>query len=394
MKAHSLLRQTVDIRGLYFGGAVATEIAVAQVVRVDEDDVWLFGCRRTTQDEAEEGQVFVHSLLDGKLEGFDQWLGDIGRGIGQPQFDLEAKALGQIREIELGGCFGDLLGEALDVFIVFLGLLPLGPLVDFAILVRIDAHPGFHLFNPRTGAHVIVCGLGDEIESSLRESDVGIGMALADFPAKGKGLVYARGREPGDPDSLVCGVKVAKEVVLPADGNGRPVSVSVLLGFVDLIFGDVALETLGILPLPVRVKVFGHLAGGLGTLVHGGSHDGVPVDAVGADGMAGEGGVPRMLAGIDRAPILEDDVEFTIDIADDGAVRAIGGIVEGQAHVLAGFPIGQVLVDEQVGVLIIGEIVIDEGFAVHLLGRGHPFGEPGVTHPWCTQWIMSLLCQA
>ena len=74
---------------------------------------WLFGYRRTTQDEAEEGQVFVHSLLDGKLEGFDQWLGDIGRGIGQPQFDLEAKALGQIRgEIELGGCFGDLLGEA------------------------------------------------------------------------------------------------------------------------------------------------------------------------------------------------------------------------------------------------------------------------------------------
>ena len=247
-EAHSLLRQTVDVRGLYFGGAVATEIAVAQVVRVDEDDVGLFGCRRTTQDEAEEGQVFVHSLLDGKLEGFDQWLGGIGRGIGQPQLDLEAKALGQIRESELGGCFGDLLGEALDVIIVFLGLLPLGPLVDFAILVRIDAHPGFHLFNPRTGAHVIVCGLGDEIESSLRESDVGIGMALADFPAKGKGLVYARGREPGDPDSLVCGVKVAKEVVLPADGNGRPVSVSVLLGFVDLIFGDVALETLGILP--------------------------------------------------------------------------------------------------------------------------------------------------
>ena len=88
----------------------------------------------------------------------------------------------------------------------------------------------------------------------------------------------------------------------------------------------------------MRVKVFGHLAGGLGTLVHGGSHDGVPVDPVGADGMAGEGGVPRMLAGIDRTPILEDDVEFTIDIADDGAVRAIGGIVEGQAHVLTGFP--------------------------------------------------------
>ena len=96
------------------------------------------------------------------------------------------KALGQIREIELGRCFGDLLGEALSVIIVFLGLLPLGPLVDFAVLVRIDAHPGFHLLNPRTGAHVIVCGLCDEIESSLRESDVGIGMALADLPAKGR----------------------------------------------------------------------------------------------------------------------------------------------------------------------------------------------------------------
>ena len=188
------------------------------------------------------------------------------------------------------------------------------------------------------------------------------------------------------------GVKVAKEVVLPADGNRRPVSVGVLLGFVDLIFGGVALETLGILSLPVRVKVFGHLAGGLGTLVNGGSHDGVPVDPVGTDGMAGEGRVHeclRALIGLQSSKMM-----WNLPWMSRMTVRAIGGIVEGDAHILARFPVGQVLVDEQVGVLIIGEIVIDEGFAVHLLGRGHPFGEPGVTHPWCTQWTMSLLCQA
>jgi hypothetical protein len=33
-------------------------------------------------------------LLEGKLEGLDQWLGGIGRGIGQLQFDLEPEAGG------------------------------------------------------------------------------------------------------------------------------------------------------------------------------------------------------------------------------------------------------------------------------------------------------------
>ena len=55
-EAHSLLRQTVDVRGLYFGGAVATEIAVAQVVRVDQDDVFGFvGCRRKTPPRGRRG---------------------------------------------------------------------------------------------------------------------------------------------------------------------------------------------------------------------------------------------------------------------------------------------------------------------------------------------------
>ena len=71
-------------------------------------------------------------LIQLELDGFDQGLGGIGRGVGQPQFDLEAEACGQIGEIDRGRCFCDLLGEALDVIIAFLGFAPLGPFVDFA----------------------------------------------------------------------------------------------------------------------------------------------------------------------------------------------------------------------------------------------------------------------
>ena len=92
-----------------------------------------------------------------------------------------------------------------------------------------------------------------------------------------------------------------------------------------------------------------------------------------------------MLAGIDRAPVLEDDMELALEVADYGAVRAMGRIVQGDAHVLARLAVGQVLVDEEVRVLVVGEVVVDEGFSVHLLGRGHPAGESGgyasVVHP-------------
>ena len=85
----------------------------------------------------------------------------------------------------------DLFGEAFDVIVTLLGFLPLAPPVGFTVLVSIHAHSGRHLLDPGTGADVIVGGLCDQIEASLGEPDVGIGVALADFPAEGERLVDA-----------------------------------------------------------------------------------------------------------------------------------------------------------------------------------------------------------
>ena len=42
-------------------------------------------------------------------------------------------------------------------------------------------------------------------------------------------------------------MKVAKEIVLPTDGNGGPVAIGILLGLVDFVLRDVGLEPLRIL---------------------------------------------------------------------------------------------------------------------------------------------------
>ena len=48
-------------------------------------------------------------LLEGKLEGFDQWFGSIFGGVGKLQLDLKAEAFGQIGKVETGGSFAHLL---------------------------------------------------------------------------------------------------------------------------------------------------------------------------------------------------------------------------------------------------------------------------------------------
>ena len=85
-KAQGLVGQLVDVGGgnLSAFRVMALDTSIRHFFGIDNNFDGLFCCRRKTQEEAEEGQVFVHSLLDGKLEGFDQWLGGIGRGIGQP----------------------------------------------------------------------------------------------------------------------------------------------------------------------------------------------------------------------------------------------------------------------------------------------------------------------
>jgi hypothetical protein len=52
------------------------------------------------------------------------------------------------------------------------------------------------------------------------------------------------------------------------------------------------------------------------------------------------------------------------------------GVGEGEPGVGARLAVGQVVVDVDVGVLVVGVVVVDVGFAVGVLGGGHPLAEP------------------
>lgn len=61
--------------------------------------------------------------------------------------------------------------------------------------------------------------------------------------------------------------------------------------------------------------------------------------------MTGKRGVPGMASGIDRAVILVNQMKLAVEVSNDGAVRSIRGIEEGQSHILPRHPVGQVLIN-------------------------------------------------
>ena len=254
--------------------------------------------------------------------------------------------------------------------------LPRRPLVDLAILVGIDPHPRLDAFHPRSRADVILARLVDQVESPLGEANIGVGMAATEASAKGERFVDIRGGEPCDLHVLLtCSARrfeVGKEVILPTDRNRRPIAIGVLFGFVDFILGHIYREVFGILFGPMRMVVLGHFAGRLGALIDGRLQEFEIAKTIRADGVAGQRRIPRMLGGIDGAPVLGDHVELPIQIPNDCAIRAVGRIFENEPHVLAGLSVREVLVDIQVGVLVVWEIIIKVGLPIDELSGRHP----------------------
>ena len=65
-------------------------------------------------------------------------------------------------------------------------------------------------------------------------------MSLPDVATPFEWTVNARGRKPSDTHALLAvtasRVEITEKVMLPANGDGRPIPISVLLGFMDFIF--------------------------------------------------------------------------------------------------------------------------------------------------------------
>ena len=65
-------------------------------------------------------------------------------------------------------------------------------------------------------------------------------MSLPDVTAPFEWAINAGGCKPADAHALLAvaiyRVEIAEQVVLAANGDGRPIAISVLLGFVDFVF--------------------------------------------------------------------------------------------------------------------------------------------------------------
>lgn len=89
--------------------------------------------------------------------------------------------------------------------------------------------------------------------------------------------------EPARAHLPIDGVVITEQVILAADGNGSPVAVGILLGFVNLIFSDIRLETFRILLHPVRMFVRADPARWLRAVIHSRGQNLKVLDAIEAD---------------------------------------------------------------------------------------------------------------
>ena len=135
----------------------------------------------------------------------------------------------------------------------------------------------------------------------------------------------------------------------------------------------------------MRMTVGGDLAGGLGAVVDGGLEELKIVQAIRADGVAGERGIPRAFAGVDRTPVLNDHVHAALQIANETGVRTVRGILYGDAHVPARQAVEEIIIHVHVRILIIREIIIDVRLAIDPLRAcdpaGKALGDRPVMHP-------------
>ena len=160
-------------------------------------------------------------------------------------------------------------------------------------------------------------------------------------------------------------IVVAHQIILPAYRDGCPVAEGVLFGLVDLIGHNLFFT------LPMRVLKSARLPRRLRAIVDGWGENLKVRDPGFAHHVAGQGGVPGSLGGIDGLPVLRDHVELALEVADHADVRPSPGRVESEALVFAGKPIAQVVVDDEMRVTVVGPVVVEEGFPIGVFRRGH-----------------------
>ena len=144
---------------------------------------------------------------------------------------MKTKTGRQFRKIKLSWLLSNLLGKAFDVVIAFLYLSPIGPLIDFFVVVCIDSDTRFHGFHPRAITYIVSRLLSGHVELAFGESDIGVWVALADVITPFELLVDRRRSKPTDAHIVPADwIVVTKQVVLTADGDRCPIAVSLLFG--------------------------------------------------------------------------------------------------------------------------------------------------------------------
>ena len=92
---------------------------------------------------------------------------------------------------------------------------PVGPLVEFTVVVGIDADADFHLFHPGSGADIVGLLLCEQVETTFREADVGVRVSFADLVAPGVRSVDVRTPELADTHVSPAGrIVIPEQIVL------------------------------------------------------------------------------------------------------------------------------------------------------------------------------------
>ena len=118
-----------------------------------------------------------------------------------------------------------------------------------------------------TWADKIILLLSLQVESSLRESDIGVWVTSAKFATKCKWFIEAGRGEPADTNIVVRRMVIAEKIVLASNTYCGPVTKGVLLRFMHIVFANIGVPVRML--HPVRMPVFSYLAGGFRTLIDG-----------------------------------------------------------------------------------------------------------------------------
>ena len=262
-------------------------------------------------------------LFKFKRDAIHDWLDSVVEARGAV---LKRKALAcrQLVSVHPGGSHIDDARESGLLRIGLLYPLPIGPLIDRAVAILVDSGAGLYAIDPGAGADEVGRSLDDHIELAFGESHTRVGVkAFSNFARPLEFLVQIVGMETRHSHGLVVigRIVVAKQVIMTSHFNERPVSVGILLGFVNLIFERIAI----VRSLLGRVSVSTRLPRCLGSMIYRRRMLSVlkTLDAIRTRNPSGERRIPSILLGVDGTPVLVDHVKRAVFITKDTGVRTV-----------------------------------------------------------------------